>query len=220
MNKSETGEERTDIVNEADTDTRPRRGPKPNPETRVNLLRAGVRAIHERGFHATGINDIVNDAGVPKGSFYNHFPSKEAFAAEVVDAYFDANVDGLRAILTDPDTPPLDRLRNYFDSRARRLRRHGYVRGCLLGNLSLEVSDHSDVIRARLAAHFRSWSWLFEQCIAQAQHDGTTRNPLPARVLAEFVLNGWEGALLRARAAKSNVPLRQFTEVVFTTVLA
>ena len=65
-----------------------RRGPKPNPNTRENLIRVGVGMLHESGYAATGIKEIVDAAGVPKGSFYNHFESKEAFGKEVVDFYF------------------------------------------------------------------------------------------------------------------------------------
>jgi TetR/AcrR family transcriptional repressor of nem operon len=199
---------------------KPRRGPKPRPETRENLLRTGVRLLHGTGFAATGIKEIVDAAQVPKGSFYNHFPSKEAFGAEAVDFYFGRGLPGLRELLTDPSVPPLERLRAYFTSRTQRFQESGHVRGCMLGNFSLEVADQSDVIRARLSAHFQTWASLFEHCIAQAQAAGVIRNPLPADLLAGFLLDSWEGALLRMRAEKSTAPLERFAAVAFQSILA
>lgn len=199
--------------------TAARRGPKPNPHTRDNLIQVGARIFHETGYAATGIKDIVDAAEVPKGSFYNHFESKENFGKEVVDYYFDSGLANLRARLENDDIPPLERLRTYFDDRIRGFQATGYVRGCMLGNLSLEVADHSVCIRERLAAHFRTWSGLFEACIAEAQKTGAIDNRLPAPLLAQFLLNSWEGALLRMRVVKSDAPLKEFVEVVFGSIL-
>ncbi len=199
--------------------TAARRGPKPRPHTRDNLIRAGVRMLHETGYAATGIKDIVDAVEVPKGSFYNHFESKEAFGKEVVDFYFNSGLVELRELFENSDIAPLERLRVYFDRRIEAFREAGYVRGCLMGNLSLEIADHSAPIRDSLATNFRTWSRLFETCIAQAQQTGAIGNRLPASLLAQFVLNSWEGALLRMRVDKSDLPLREFTEVVFKSLL-
>ncbi|MEC5406505.1 TetR family transcriptional regulator C-terminal domain-containing protein [Paraburkholderia sp. MPAMCS5] len=196
-----------------------RRGPKPKANTRDALLRAGVQMFHERGYTATGVKDIVEAAEVPKGSFYTHFDSKESFGRDVVDSYFDSGLEDLHALLTNERVPPIERLRAYFEDRIRGYRATGYVRGCLMGNLSLEIADHSAPIRSRIAVHFRTWSGFFENCIAEAQRSGAIRNQLPASVLAEFVLNCWEGALLRMRAEKNGRPLIDFTEVVFGAIL-
>jgi TetR/AcrR family transcriptional repressor of nem operon len=196
-----------------------KRGPKPKPHTRDNLLHAGVRIFHELGYAAAGIKEIVNAAEVPKGTFYNHFESKEAFGKEVVDFYFGQNLPEMRASLENDKIPPLVRLRNYFELAAQGFQSTGYKRGCLLGNLSLEVADHSVLIRDSLAAHFRTWGRLFEACIAQAQKDGAISSRQPASLLAQFVLNSWEGALLRMRADRNTAPLNEFIDVVFKSVL-
>lgn len=175
--------------------------------------------LHEAGYAATGIKDLVDAVDVPKGSFYNHFESKEAFGKEVVDRYFDSGLDELRARLIDNDTPPLDRLKAYFEEKILGYRAINYVRGCLLGNLSLEVADHSAAIRERIGANFRTWSGLLEECIAQAQATGAIGNRMPAPLLAQFVLNSWEGALVRMRVERSDGPLNEFREVVFGSIL-
>ena len=196
-----------------------RRGPKPKPDTRENLIRAGTRLLHEAGYSATGIKDIVDAAKVPKGSFYNHFPSKEVFGAEAVDFYFGRGLPVMREMLGDAAVPPLDRLKTFFDQRIQWFAASGFVRGCLMGNLSLEVADQSGLIRARLATHFQVWSQLFEDCIAQAQTAGAVRNTLPAPLLAQFLLDSWEGALLRMRVEKTVAPLERFVAVTFGSLL-
>jgi TetR/AcrR family transcriptional repressor of nem operon len=175
--------------------------------------------LHESGYTATGIKDVVDAAEVPKGSFYNHFESKEAFGKEVVDLYFNNGLVELRALLGNSSIPPLERLQNYFGERIRDFQAVGYMRGCMLGNLSLEIADQSASIRGRLAVHFRTWSGLFAECIAEAQTTGAISNQLPAALLAQFLLNSWEGALLRMRVEKSDVPLKEFTEVIFGSLL-
>lgn len=196
-----------------------RRGPKRKPDTRNNLVQAGLRMFHSEGYAATGIQGIVESAGVPKGSFYNHFASKEVFGAQVLDAYFDRNEDKLRSMLGNADLAPLTRLEAYFDDRIEAFRAAGFTRGCLLGNISAEVADHSALMREHLSKHFRSWSGFFETCILQAQNEGKVGRELPAGLLARFILNSWEGALLRMRAEKSDAPLIEFKDAVFGVLL-
>lgn len=176
--------------------------------------------VHAEGYAATGIQSIVESADVPKGSFYNHFASKEAFGAEVIDAYSDGAQERLRAFLCNADVAPLHRLEAYFDDRIKAFRATDYGRGCLLGNFSAEVADHSALVREHLARHFAAWSSVFESCIADAQQQGAISDQLPAALLARFVFNSWEGALLRMRAEKSDAPLTEFKEVVFGKLFA
>ena len=196
-----------------------RRGPKPKPDTRHNLIRAGLKTIHAAGFAATGIQDIVDIADVPKGSFYNHFASKEAFGAEVIDTYSTLGQERLRSFLSNPNMPPLARLEAYFDNRIVAFATNTYARGCLMGNFSAEAADHSELIREHLVTQWNAWSEIFENCIAEAQREGAIDDRTPAALLARFMFNSWEGALLRMRVEKSDAALAEFKAVIFGTVL-
>jgi len=196
-----------------------RPGPKPKPHIREHLLCVGLDMLHANGYSASGIQQIVDAAGVPKGSFYNYFASKEAFCGDIIDLYFERHLPELRVLLRNPQIPPLERLRGYFAERIDGFQANGYSRGCLMGNLSLEMADQSDMLRARLAVHFRTWSELLAECIASAQDTGCIPCRLPAALLAGFVLNSWEGALLRMRTEKSAAPLHEFMQVVFAGLL-
>jgi TetR/AcrR family transcriptional repressor of nem operon len=196
-----------------------KRGPRPKPDTRNNLVQAGLQMIHAEGYSASGIQSIVEQAGVPKGSFYTYFASKEAFGTEVIDTYSARGQAKLRDFLCNPEVAPLVRLEAYFNDRIEAFRASNFTRGCLMGNFSAEAADHSAPIRDHLAKHFEAWSSLFEACISEAQELGAIRRQLPAGLVARFVFNSWEGALLRMRAEKSDAPLIEFKTIVFGTVL-
>jgi len=105
--------------------------------SRRKLLETGLAQFHANGYAATGVDLISKAAKVPKGSFYNHFGSKEAFGAEVVDTYSERHMAKLRQFLHDERVSPLTRLQSYFDERIATFEKLGCRRGCMMGNLSL-----------------------------------------------------------------------------------
>jgi TetR/AcrR family transcriptional repressor of nem operon len=126
-------------------------------DVREKLLTAGLEALHKRGFNGTGVQDITDAAKVPKGSFYNHFESKDALGVEVVERYA-AKGAGRREPLMEGSGPPLTRLRTYFKALNQLGPATGFSRGCLLGNFGTELSAQSPAIRAALEAAFDDWT--------------------------------------------------------------
>src|SRR5205809_7074542 len=123
---------------------------------RNDILQAGLRVMFRSGYRGASVRDICAAAGAPHGSFTNHFGSKEEFAAEVLDQYFNY----LKALLKqahDDTLTPLQRLKRYLDIITGKLERDGWKVGCLIGDLSLETSSHSNALRKRLDAIFREW---------------------------------------------------------------
>ncbi|MFZ4832391.1 TetR family transcriptional regulator C-terminal domain-containing protein [Rouxiella sp. Mn2063] len=202
------------------TSSAPRRGPKPDQNTRVNLVQAGLSAFHSDGYAATGIQGIVALANVPKGSFYNHFPSKEIFGSSIVDAYFERAKVRLDKVFGNTRLSPLARLAAYFDELIAQFSESGFEKGCLLGNLSAEIADHSEAIRLRLIEHFDAWSKILEDCLAQAQTQGELDTSLTAASLSRFILSAWEGALLRMRVEKNDRALVEFKLYIFGKLLS
>ena len=188
-------------------------------ETRSRLLAAGLSEFHARGFNGTGVDTIAKVAEVPKGSFYNLFESKEAFAAEVVDLYFERHKAKLAEFLDNRDLPPLERLRGYFSERIQWFTRLRFKKGCMMGNLSLETADQSESVRCRLAENFQVWSGVFAEAIAEAQERGDIKTQADAATLADFILNSWEGALLRMKAEHSINALKQASKIIFDSIL-
>jgi TetR/AcrR family transcriptional repressor of nem operon len=187
------------------------------PNVREQIVAAGLKTLLEKGFNGCGVQEITDAAGVPKGSFYNHFESKEALGAEIVDRYAQGNPR--RAALGDKSVPPLDRLRRHFDALSEMYAGLKYGRGCLLGNFSAELADQSPLIRARLAALFAAWTKDIEAVIREAQADASISNKTRAADLAAFLLDAFEGALLRARVEKGPRAFDRFKKVAFTQIL-
>ena len=94
-----------------------------------------------------------------------------------------------------------------------------YDRGCLVGHCSTELADQSRPIRDRLASTFAAWSRPIETCIREAQKAGEISRDGEPRALAEFLLNSFEGAMLRTRVEKDSSPLDHFMTVIFSRVL-
>ncbi len=185
---------------------------------RDRILDAAMQALHEQGFNGTGVQDIATGAGVPKGSFYNHFDSKEALAASALDRYFQERTSERLRVLSDTALSPMTRLRRYFEQLAAMLAQRDYVGGCMIGNLSTEVADHSRLLRDRLAVHFAGWTRALETCVREAQAGGEMRTDLDPAAVAGFLLNSWEGAILRARVERSSAPFDAFMAVAFATL--
>ncbi len=188
----------------------------PQRSVREQVVEAGLQQFHQHGFNGAGVKDITDAAAVPKGSFYNHFESKEALALEVLERYGQT----LRMErLQDTSVPPLDRLREHFTFLREQITESGYTKGCLFGNFGAEMADHSTPIRAAVHTAFTSWGALLTACIEQGQADGSIRPGLNAADTALFVLNAWEGTAIAARADQSMAAFDAFFSLVFGTLL-
>jgi len=186
------------------------------PSKREQIAQAALRQFHAHGFNATGISDITAAAGAPKGSFYNHFASKEECALEALSRYGES----LRFdILTTPGRPALKRLRTHFEFLGENMTRSGFAKGCLVGNFGAEVADHSPEIRSAVRAGFDQWALLIRQVLTEAQQAGELDNALDAGAAAVFILSAWEGMLIVTRADKSSVPFDAFFDMVFGVFL-
>src|ERR1700722_2002557 len=127
----------------------------PKPSHRETLLHKGLKVVLSQGYFGASVRDIVQAAGVPQGSFTNHFSSKEAFAQEVLDLYFVMVRSNIDKTLRNDSLPPLGRLRAWLDVQIAFLKRGEFRSGCLIGNLSLEASEQSKLIRKRLTEMFK-----------------------------------------------------------------
>jgi len=188
------------------------------PSLKHRIVDAAVDTIHRKGFNATSVQDITDAAHVPKGSFYNHFDSKEALAAEALDCYWRTILEYL-AILNDEKIRPLVRLKRYFERLAALARDGEYRLGCLVGNMSAEIPDQSRVVRERLAGMLAAWSRAIESCVKEAQLDGALRRDMDPKTVAAFLLNSWEGALLRSKVDRDSSAFDAFQRIVFTSLV-
>ncbi|MBR0852696.1 TetR family transcriptional regulator C-terminal domain-containing protein [Bradyrhizobium diazoefficiens] len=190
----------------------------PKPSLKDAILDAGLKVMFRTGYHGTSVRDVTAAAGAPQGSFTNHFRSKEAFAAEVLDRYFDGTRGLVAEALEDTSLTPRARLKRYLDIITGRLEADGFGRGCLIGDLSLEAAASSDTLRTRLAEIFAEWRVPFADCIAEAQALGEIASDFPPEELADFLLASWQGAILRMKVDRSPEALERFKTIAFQTV--
>ncbi len=190
------------------------------PSLREDILNAGLKVMFRSGYTGATVRDICEAAGVPLGSFTNHFRSKEAFAEEVLDRYF-AHLKGLvKQALDDKSLTPRERLKRYLDIISGVLAGDKWNRGCLIGDFSLETASQSKLLRKRLEAIFQEWRTPFVSCIAEAQTAGEIDSTFDPTDLAEFLLASWEGAILRMKVERGPAALDRFKNIVFQTVFS
>ena len=191
----------------------------PKPSNREKILTEGLRVVHEHGFAGASVRDIVQAAGVPQGSFTNHFVSKEAFGLEILDLYFANNWSFNAEMLRDEALPPLQRLRAYIEASRDRLNRDGMRNGCLLGNFTAEATDRSEAIRLRLLEIFAE----VQQAIAGVLRAAVAAGDLPADFecdeVAGFIQSSMQGANLMAKAQRSPAPVDRLLKILFSSVL-
>src|SRR5579862_9959011 len=103
----------------------PRKAPMARPSLREKLASSAVDTLHTLGFKGCSIQDITEAAGVPKGSFFNHFENKEDLAIDALRRYLEGSRPDM---LFDESVPPLQRLKNHFTFLSERLISNGFER--------------------------------------------------------------------------------------------
>ena len=186
-----------------------------------DIVQAGLDLILSKGFNATGVEAILKQANVPKGSFYNFFSSKEDFGLAIIDKYVaEISSSVFQPILEDDSVPPLQRIRKCFENLSSRFESNNCSKGCLIGNLSLEMSDQYEEFRQRLDLMLQRWADVYTALLLQAQKENALPAELDAGMLAENMIASYEGALLRAKVKKSPEPLKNFIHLYFDKFLA
>jgi TetR/AcrR family transcriptional repressor of nem operon len=192
----------------------------PKTSNRERILTEGLRVVHERGFANASVRDIVQAAGVPQGSFTNHFASKEAFGLEIIDIYSENTRRNIAATLRNDALDPLERLAAYIDLTEERMNVNSMRNGCLIGNFTAEAAENSEPIRRRLVESFAETREAFAYCLRAAIAAGEVKAGLDTNEIAGFIVSSLQGAILISKAHQSPEPIERFKRVLFTTVLA
>ena len=170
-------------------------------DAREKIRVAAERLIELRGYSALGVAEICEAAGVPKGSFYYFFKSKEALALAVIDEHWTAERQGWTQALTG-DAEPLHRLRLLFEATQADLfagqQSCGTISGCMFGNLTLELSNQTEPIRERLQQIFNEQVDMVDEVVTEAveRHDVTVTD---TREAARSIVALIEGQVLLAK---------------------
>lgn len=188
------------------------------PSHREKILTEGLKVVHERGFAGASVRDIVQAAGVPQGSFTNHFVSKEAFGLEIIDLYFQGTRQMVNQTLLDDRLGPIARVLAYVDFHKGALQ-CAVNKGCLFGNFTAESTEHSEPIRARLVEIYAWLSDIICNCLDEAITTGELPEGFNSRQVALFIVGSLQGAVLLAKAQRNTAALDSFSAVLTSSVL-
>lgn len=181
-------------------------------DTRQLLVRTGLAALTEKGYCYTGLDEILRQAGVPKGSFYHYFASKEAFGQVLIEAYGQYFAAKLERWFSDTSQAPLQRILAFVEDAKSGMARYDYRRGCLIGNLGQEMAALPESFRGLLRQVLRHWEARLGSVLYEARQAGDIPGDIRCERMAQFFWTGWEGAVLRAKLEQSPEPLDQFAE--------
>ncbi len=187
---------------------------------RTNILERGLDVLLTKGYNASGVQEIANAAGIPKGSFYNHFPSKEAFGVAVLNTYAVAAFEMFeRHLVAEKSAPPLERLTKLFEEWIQSSIEDQAWRGCLVGNLTQEMANASADLRQTVDSIFNRIEGYFCSCLQEAYDRGDIDSDIDVREMSAFLHAAWQGSLLRMKSVQGSQPLLDFQRVVLGKLL-
>ncbi|MDW7672623.1 MAG: TetR family transcriptional regulator C-terminal domain-containing protein [Bacillota bacterium] len=176
---------------------------------RNEIIEKTIHIIYRQGYHGTGIQELADAAGIPKGSFYNYFESKEEYAVQALHFYHQYLKDHLLIVLTDTSKPSKDRVKAFFSANIQMLEGFQYQMGCLVGNFSEEMGDLSDRLAKTADEILLSIEEDIENCLNDEPSQGSDN-----RQLAEFLVNSFQGAMLRMKSSRDDRPLAIFVNMM------
>jgi len=189
------------------------------PNTKDRIIETGAEIIHRKGFNHTGIQEILNAASVPKGSFYNYFKSKDDFGLQIID-YFSAHFKRIaKETLEDTTVSPLNRIYRFLTALMEYFESQNYAGGCPIGNLAQEMGDLSPAFRKKLSEAMDMMVDAYSRVLATAQKDGKILKNLDIRDTACFIVAGWHGAIIQMKLTKSLAPLKNHRKFIFDYIL-
>ncbi len=188
--------------------------------TRDRILEVGAQAIADKSFNSCGIAEILRRAGVPKGSFYHYFPSKEDFGVALVEKATAEYVEFLRPIIGDRKKPAIARLRAVFESGRDECLASGAARQCLIPKLALETGQLSAPVHSAVKCAYDQWTAILARVIREAQAAGEIDRATDPDRLANVLVMMWEGATMRVQIDGNLRPIDDFLTFVFDSLLA
>jgi TetR/AcrR family transcriptional repressor of nem operon len=191
----------------------------PKPSHRAKILTEGLKVVHARGFVGASVRDIVQAAGVPQGSFTNHFATKEGFGLDVMNLYFENSLEVITRTLRNPSISPFSGLRAYLDAYIDHVGESEHKNGCLLGNFAAEAGDQSELLRLRVVEMFAEIQSAVAECLSAAVVQGELAAETHVGKLAQFVVSSLQGAILLSKAQRDPAPLEDFKDLLFSRVL-
>lgn len=189
-------------------------------DTRHKIIEAGARIMHHKGYHHTGIQEVLNTAGVPKGSFYFYFKNKEDFGLQIIDFFNNMYLGMIDPILKQTDLDPLEQIEKILDYYISLFRELDYQCGCPIGNLSQEMGDLSPAFGKKLTESVELIAGVYRDLLNKAGNAGLVSGDLDTASMAEFIVTSWQGALIKMKINRSVAPLELHKRFILQFITA
>ena len=187
--------------------------------TKIALIRSGVEAMTTYGYNSANIESILKKVGVPKGSFYYYFKSKEEFGYAILDYYNSFFTKKLQQhLLNENISSALARIKAFCTDARNSMSENHFNRGCLVGELMQDECLLPPDYPALLSNILHNWQHLIASCLRLAQQQHEINQQTDCNQLACFFWLGWEGAVSRAKLLKNATPLDTFTQQFFNLI--
>lgn len=187
--------------------------------TKQKILNVGAGLVRRKGFNHTGIQEILDEAKVPKGSFYFYFESKESFGLELIEVYVDFFKSKMEEVLTDKNISGLKRIRLFLNNFNELFISENYTGGCPLGNLAQEMGDLNERFSKKVSQAFVMMESYIQNCLKDAIKSNELTKKINVAEMAQFILNSWEGAVIRMKVEKSVEPIKLLEKIIFNNLL-
>lgn len=184
------------------------------------IIEKGIQLFREKGYHHTGVDDILRTCKIPSGSFYNFFKNKEGFAIQALEHYNQNYIEYLNEYLSDFSISPMERLKNVFQGNVKMHVENDCSVGCLLNSLTSEVGITSIKIGEKIIADYSKNRDTLAKTIQEGQNANEIRKDFSANDLADYMINGFAGATIRMKAGKTEQPLQLFMKTAFEFIKA
>jgi TetR/AcrR family transcriptional repressor of nem operon len=184
-------------------------------QSRDALLLVGQELFLNSSFNCVGLNDILKSSGVPKGSFYHYFESKEDFGLQVVEQYHRQNSEDLGELLADKSLTPYQQLKTFFEANISHFTEIGYCQGCLMANLSQELADVNEKLRCRISELMQLIVDQVAVAIESMEANELNLGDLDSQEAAQVLMNSWQGAIMKMKLEKDQRALDVFMKLFF-----
>ena len=187
---------------------------------REDILTTGYHVLRKNGYHNVGINQVLKEAGIPKGSFYNFFESKEDFANQVVSHYAKENHQWMQQYFLDTELSPLEALKSFYRLLIDYNEKDGYASGCLLNVLSNEIGRQNDELAESVNQYFIGWLNILDRVISKGQEMGEITKRFSSLELAEYLHSGFNGTFSRMKVTRNRVYMDTWFDISFEFIKA
>ena len=174
------------------------------------IIEKSIGVVFEKGYNASGVKDLADAAGIPKGSIYNYFENKEDYLKEALIYYYEVSNKKQFEFLNDKTLMPLDRIRYFFKYMIDSFEEDDLKKGCLLGKITQEVSGSNESIREITEKIQNDIINAITLNIEEAKQKKQFDSMFESKDLAEFMYNSWQGTLIRIKSTRQRETLDNF----------